>query len=69
MHKYQPRIHVVEANDPLLLRYPYGLSNSFNTYTFEETQFIAVTAYQNEQVREHDNEMLTLTRDQFFALQ
>ena len=45
MHKYQPRIHVVQANDIFTMRW-----NSFNTYAFEETAFIAVTAYQNEQV-------------------
>lgn len=45
MHKYQPRIHVVQANDIFTMRW-----NSFNTYAFEETTFIAVTAYQNEQV-------------------
>lgn len=46
MHKYQPRIHIVQANDIFTMRW-----NSFNTYAFEETSFIAVTAYQNEQVR------------------
>ena len=46
MHKYQPRIHVVQANDIFSMRW-----NSFNTYAFDETSFIAVTAYQNEQVR------------------
>ena len=45
MHKYQPRIHVVQANDIFTMRW-----NSFNTYAFDETSFIAVTAYQNEQV-------------------
>lgn len=45
MHKYQPRVHVVQANDIFTMRW-----NSFNTYAFEETVFIAVTAYQNEQI-------------------
>lgn len=45
MHKYQPRVHIVQANDIFTMRW-----NSFNTYAFEETTFIAVTAYQNEQV-------------------
>lgn len=45
MHKYQPRLHVVQANDIFTMRW-----NTFNTYTFDETTFIAVTAYQNEQV-------------------
>jgi len=45
MHKYQPRIHIVQANDIFSMRW-----NAFNTYTFDETSFIAVTAYQNEQI-------------------
>ncbi|XP_070572384.1 T-box transcription factor TBX20-like [Ptychodera flava] len=45
MHKYQPRFHIVQANDVFSLRW-----NSFSTYAFQETQFIAVTAYQNEKI-------------------
>src|SRR6218665_3592363 len=45
MHKYQPRVHVVQANDIFSMRW-----NIFNTFTFAETTFIAVTAYQNEQI-------------------
>lgn len=45
MHKYLPRLHIVKANDLLGLQWSH-----FNTFTFEETLFIAVTAYQNEQV-------------------
>jgi len=45
MHRYQPRIHVVQANDIYQLQY-----QAFNTYAFPECQFIAVTAYQNSQV-------------------
>lgn len=47
MHKYQPRFHVVRAND--ILKLPYS---TFKTYVFPETEFIAVTAYQNEKVSE-----------------
>lgn len=46
MHKYQPRFHVVKAN--AIVRLPYC---SFRTFVFSETQFIAVTAYQNDKVR------------------
>lgn len=49
MHKYQPRFHLVKANN--LLKLPLS---TFRTFTFTETQFMAVTAYQNEQVRAHD---------------
>src|SRR6218665_2714751 len=45
MHKYQPRFHLVRANDILKLAY-----SAFRTYIFPETQFIAVTAYQNDKV-------------------
>lgn len=49
LHKYQPRLHVVEVNED-------GTEDSsqpgrVQTFTFPETQFIAVTAYQNTDVR------------------
>ncbi|KAG8180684.1 hypothetical protein JTE90_006740 [Oedothorax gibbosus] len=45
MHKYQPRFHVVRADD--ISKLPY---KKFRTFTFEETDFIAVTAYQNQKI-------------------
>ena len=45
MHKYQPRFHLVRAND--ILQLPYS---TFRTYVFKETEFIGVTAYQNEKI-------------------
>lgn len=43
MHKYMPRLHIIEVSsrtgDP-----PHHI------FTFPETQFIAVTAYQNTDV-------------------
>ncbi|KAK2845828.1 hypothetical protein Q7C36_010682 [Tachysurus vachellii] len=45
MHKYQPRLHVVRADD--LLKLPYS---AFRTFVFPETEFIAVTAYQNDKI-------------------
>ncbi len=44
LHRYQPRIHVIEARD--VLRWG-GEQHSF---IFPETQFITVTAYQNNKV-------------------
>ena len=43
LHKYQPRIHVMKvvAN---------GDKKTVATYSFPETQFVAVTAYQNEEI-------------------
>ncbi|XP_054748865.2 T-box transcription factor TBX2-like isoform X1 [Lytechinus pictus] len=45
MHKYQPRFHIVKAND--ILKLPWS---QFRTFVFVETVFIAVTAYQNEKI-------------------
>ncbi|CAB3401271.1 unnamed protein product [Caenorhabditis bovis] len=45
MHKYQPRLHVVRCSD--IRNLPYC---TFKTFVFRETEFIAVTAYQNEKV-------------------
>ncbi|KAK2837740.1 hypothetical protein Q5P01_014952 [Channa striata] len=45
MHKYQPRFHIVKAND--ILQLPYS---TFRTFVFSETEFIAVTAYQNDKI-------------------
>ncbi|VDK46983.1 unnamed protein product [Anisakis simplex] len=45
MHKYQPRLHVVRCAE--LISLPYS---TFRTFVFKETEFIAVTAYQNEKV-------------------
>ncbi|CAI2348897.1 unnamed protein product [Caenorhabditis sp. 36 PRJEB53466] len=47
MHKYQPRLHVVRCSDRINLIY-----STFRTFVFRETEFIAVTAYQNEKVTE-----------------
>ena len=45
LHKYEPRIHVMRVGGP-------DPEKRVSTHTFPETQFIAVTAYQNEEVRE-----------------
>ncbi|CAH8589572.1 unnamed protein product [Heterobilharzia americana] len=42
---HKAKISLVRAND--ILRLPYS---KFHTYTFKETQFLAVTAYQNEKI-------------------
>lgn len=46
MHKYQPRLHVVQANEFNALN---GRS-AYETFIFPETEFMAVTAYQNPQI-------------------
>ncbi|XP_069703742.1 T-box transcription factor TBX6-like isoform X2 [Periplaneta americana] len=45
MHKYNPHIHVVKTSDIMTLSW-----SPTATFVFPETEFIAVTAYQNEQV-------------------
>lgn len=49
LHKYQPRLHIVEVTDGE----PEAACSASKThiFTFQETQFIAVTAYQNAEVR------------------
>ncbi|MEQ2171031.1 hypothetical protein GOODEAATRI_006434 [Goodea atripinnis] len=42
MHRYHPRFHIVQADDLFSVRW-----SVFQTFTFPETTFTAVTAYQN----------------------
>nr|XP_048279827.1 eomesodermin homolog isoform X2 [Myodes glareolus] len=48
LHKYQPRLHIVEVTEDGVedLNEP----SKTQTFTFSETQFIAVTAYQNTDI-------------------
>ncbi|KAM8837756.1 T-box transcription factor TBX6 [Spinachia spinachia] len=46
LHRYQPRVHLIEARD--VLRWG-GAQHSF---VFPETQFLTVTAYQNNKITE-----------------
>ncbi|XP_067399466.1 T-box transcription factor T-A-like [Emydura macquarii macquarii] len=41
LHKYEPRIHIVKVGGP---------QKMISSFAFPETQFIAVTAYQNEEI-------------------
>lgn len=43
LHKYEPRLHVVKVNSRTQKK-------TILTFSFPETQFIAVTAYQNEEI-------------------
>jgi hypothetical protein len=47
MHKYIPRLHIVANNENKLSITPF---DNVNVFVFPETQFIAVTAYQNDNV-------------------
>lgn len=48
LHKYQPRLHIVEVAEDGVE--DIGSEAKTQTFTFPETQFIAVTAYQNTDV-------------------
>ena len=45
MHKYQPRFHLIQSDS--INHFAY---HPIRTFTFPETRFIAVTAYQNERI-------------------
>jgi len=55
LHKYEPRVHILRVGtDPptsaeAIFRNPSYRGNA-STHPLPETQFIAVTAYQNEEV-------------------
>ncbi|XP_043094830.1 T-box transcription factor TBX6L [Puntigrus tetrazona] len=46
MHKYQPRLHIVQSPDPCNPHNPGG----YLRFTFPEAAFTAVTAYQNQEI-------------------
>lgn len=59
MHKYQPRLHILRHDSKLPPLENGGQSinlclpkfcNEYKTFKFSETQFMAVTAYQNQLV-------------------
>ena len=54
MHKYQPRVHIVRKRDaaPCLPSVSSLDAEECKTFVFPETTFIAVTAYQNQLVRD-----------------
>lgn len=53
MHKYQPRVHVVrkDFSSELSPNKPVPSGEGVKTFSFPETVFTTVTAYQNQQVR------------------
>lgn len=51
LHKYQPRLHIVEVTEDGVE--DLNDSSKTQTFVFPETQFIAVTAYQNTDVSKH----------------
>lgn len=59
LHRYQPRVHVIEARD--VLRWGGGQ----HSFVFPETQFITVTAYQNNKV--HNTTFIYQQRGSWFC--
>ncbi|TSL28147.1 T-box transcription factor TBX6L [Bagarius yarrelli] len=58
MHKYQPRLHIVQAPDPCR-----GHSGGYLRFTFPEAAFIAVTSYQNQELKIDNNPFAKGFRD------
>lgn len=52
MHKYQPRVHVIrkDYSSDLSPTKPVPTGDGVKTFSFPETVFTTVTAYQNQQV-------------------
>ena len=52
MHRYQPRLHVIYNHRK---HEDDSTTENFKTFIFTETQFTAVTAYQNHRVKIHSS--------------
>lgn len=53
MHKYKPRVHVMEQDSGMDLSLIQSLPiERVKTFSFRETEFTTVTAYQNQQVKQ-----------------
>ncbi|XP_058517031.1 T-box transcription factor TBX18 isoform X3 [Ochotona princeps] len=52
MHKYQPRVHVIrkDSGDDLSPIKPVPIGEGVKAFSFSETVFTTVTAYQNQQI-------------------
>ncbi|XP_007956871.1 T-box transcription factor TBX22 [Orycteropus afer afer] len=51
MHKYKPRVHVMEQDSRIDLSQIQSLpTEGVKTFSFKETEFTTVTAYQNQQI-------------------
>lgn len=80
MHKYQPRIHIIHVPvtelrsqdnqnpqlDQICITNAPNFRHLKKTFVFEETQFYAVTAYQNHRVSS-DNESI-ISKYQFLSM-
>lgn len=52
MHKYKPRVHIIQHNPRVDLTQIQSLpAEGVHSFSFPETEFTTVTAYQNQQVK------------------
>lgn len=74
MHKYQPRVHVIrkECGEELSPVRAIPAGEGTHTFSFPETVFTTVTAYQNQQVAQltstqsHDTSNTLRQRSSYF---
>lgn len=59
MHRYILRLHIVQASDEYSIR-----TGPLSTFVFDETAFIAVTAYQSDKV----NSIVFVTNNFIFKI-
>lgn len=53
MHKYKPRVHVMKQDNKVDMSRIQSLpAEGVKTFSFKETEFTTVTAYQNQQVKQ-----------------
>uniref|UniRef100_A0A8C5I565 T-box transcription factor 22 n=1 Tax=Gouania willdenowi TaxID=441366 RepID=A0A8C5I565_GOUWI len=51
MHKYKPRVHIIQHNPHMDLSQIQSLpASGVHSFSFPETEFTTVTAYQNQQI-------------------
>lgn len=55
MHKYKPRVHIIQHDPRVDLSQIRSLpAEGVHSFSFPETEFTTVTAYQNQQVHRPD---------------
>lgn len=65
LHKYQPRLHIVEVTEDGVE--DISSEGKTQSFTFPENQFIAVTAYQNTDVSIKTNTLLCISIESYYC--
>lgn len=66
MHKYKPRVHIIKHNPRMDLSQIQSLpADGVHSFSFPETEFTTVTAYQNQQVTLSSSAEILLTNRRF----